>query len=89
MKCLFFSSGPFNWVNGERCSPRDNLGSFANVEPRSGKVLAQVEASGPGEVERAVNAAKEAFPKWKQVKSFTTGVQIQSYNNYKANLTYS
>ena len=62
-------SGPFNWVNGERCNPVDSSKTFNNVEPRTGKVLAAIPASGPQEVNRAVEAASQALVGWKKVRS--------------------
>merc|ERR550532_1989182 len=29
-------NGPFNWVAGARCNPVDNVGSSANISPRTG-----------------------------------------------------
>ena len=37
-------TGPFNWINNQRVSPEDVTASgvIKNIEPRSGKVLAEV-----------------------------------------------
>ena len=60
-------NGPFNWINNERVQPVDSSGVFKNLEPRSGKVLADVPSSGPKEVDRAVQSSKEAFKSWSKV----------------------
>ena len=60
-------NGPFNWINNERVQPVDSSGAFKNLEPRSGKVLADVPSSGPKEVDRAVQSSKEAFKSWSKV----------------------
>ncbi len=62
-------SGPFNWVNNQRVEPLDSYGKISNLEPRSGKLLAEVATSGKKEVDRAVQAAKEAFQSWSKVKT--------------------
>ena len=59
--------GPFNWIGGRRQEPVDSVGSYDNIEPRTGKVLATIPSSGPKEVERAVQTAKEAFRSWSKV----------------------
>ncbi len=65
--------GPFNWVGGSRRDPRDRLGVQANLEPRTGKVLAEVATSGPEEVESAAMVAKEAFTTWSKARTSTSG----------------
>ena len=58
-------SGPFNWVQGQRTAPADaSPGSFDNVSPRTGRLLAKVPTSGQLEINRAVAAARAAFPAW-------------------------
>ena len=42
----------------------DSPGAFTNREPRSGQELCRVAASGPQDVDRAVAAARAAFPAW-------------------------
>ena len=60
--------GPFNWVNNERVEPVDtSSGAINDIEPRSGKVLAQVPISGKKDVDIAVQAAKKAFRSWSKV----------------------
>ena len=60
--------GPFNWVNNERVEPVDTSSGVINdIEPRSGKVLAQVPISGKKDVDIAVQAAKKAFRSWSKV----------------------
>merc|ERR1719264_1302489 len=65
--------GPFNWINGRRVEPCDDIGTFDNVEPRSGKVLAKVPSSGPKEVSRAVDAARAAFKEWSALTGMERG----------------
>ena len=58
-------SGPFNWVQGQRTDPADaSPGSFDNISPRTGRLLAKVPTSGQLEINRAVAAARAAFPAW-------------------------
>jgi acyl-CoA reductase-like NAD-dependent aldehyde dehydrogenase len=65
-----FSSGPFNWVAGSRCEPKDFLRKITNIEPRTGKILCEVPASGPLEVNNAVKCAKNAYITWSKVSKF-------------------
>ena len=58
-------SGPFNWVQGERSAPADvSPGFFDNVSPRTDRLLSKVPRSGDLEINRAVAAARSAFPAW-------------------------
>ena len=58
-------SGPFNWVQGQRSAPADlSPGLFDNISPRTGRLLSQVPRSGQLEINRAVAAARSAFPAW-------------------------
>lgn len=66
-------NGPFNWINNERVQPVDSSGAFKNLEPRSGKVLADVPSSGPKEVDRAVQSSKEAFKSWSKLSGMERG----------------
>ena len=59
-----WTRGPFNWLAGRRVEPMDSPGAFTNREPRSGQELCRVAASGPQDVDRAVAAARAAFPAW-------------------------
>ena len=57
--------GPFNWVQGQRSAPADDgPGFFDNISPRTGRLLSQVPRSGQLEINRAVAAARSAFPAW-------------------------
>ena len=62
--------GPYNWIDNERVQPVDSVGTFKNLEPRSGKLLAEIPSSGPKEVDRAVKSANEAFKSWSQVRTY-------------------
>merc|ERR1711936_1498144 len=66
-------SGPFNWVAGARCNPVDNVGTSANISPRTGNVLCTIPSSGPKEVERAVSVARKAFPAWAALSGMERG----------------
>jgi len=68
-----WTSGPFNWVNGRRCEPIESPRCSANLEPRSGKLLASVPISGKTEVDRAVAAARAAFPGWSGLSGMERG----------------
>jgi 5-carboxymethyl-2-hydroxymuconic-semialdehyde dehydrogenase len=48
-------------INGKAVASRDY---FETVNPATQEVLAEVAAGGEAEVEQAIAAAKEAFPKW-------------------------
>ncbi|OTA20331.1 aldehyde dehydrogenase [Xenorhabdus beddingii] len=50
-----------HWINGK------NVGSktyFETTNPATGEVLAEVASGGQAEIDQAVAAAKDAFPKW-------------------------
>ena len=65
-------SGPYNWINNQRVTPVDtSAGVIKNIEPRSGKLLAEVPVSGTGDVDTAVKAAKTAFQSWSKVCIYT------------------
>ncbi len=52
-----------NYINGEFCKPNsDNY--LDNVEPATGKVYSKIPESDATDLARAVDAAKQAFPKW-------------------------
>ena len=59
--------GPFNFVENKRCEPADKLNDIDNFEPSTGKVLHTFGNSGQKEVNRAIMAAKEAYPSWSKV----------------------
>ena len=60
-----WTSGPFNWVQGQRSAPADpSPDYFDNISPRTGRLLSRVAASGQLEINRAVEAARSAFPAW-------------------------
>ena len=50
-----------HWIGGERVASSDR---FADISPIDETELAQVHAGGAVEVDRAVRAAREAFPAW-------------------------
>lgn len=52
-----------NYINGELVSP-ESSSYLDNFEPAKGKVYAQIPDSDDKDVERAVAAAKQAFPEW-------------------------
>ena len=66
-------NGPFNWVAGARCNPVDNVGSSANISPRTGSVMCTIPSSGSKEVERAVAVARQAFPAWAALSGMERG----------------
>ena len=65
------TTGPFNWIGNQRVGT-SSPETFDDVEPRTGKVLAKVHVSGQPDIDKAVQAAKEAFPSWSQVKILIT-----------------
>src|SRR5690349_15890886 len=50
-----------HWIGGERVH---SAGTFADVSPIDEQEIARVAAGGAAEVDRAVAAAREAFPAW-------------------------
>ena len=61
------TTGPFNWIGNQRVGT-SSPETFDDIEPRTGKVLAKVHTSGQSDIDKAVQAAREAFPSWSQVK---------------------
>ena len=51
------------FINGKWRKP-NSAAVFKTVDPSSGKKLATITEAGKAEVSSAVNAAKQAFPKW-------------------------
>ncbi len=50
-----------HWINGEQVAGKE---TFENVNPATGEVICKVASGGQDEINQAVAAAKEAFPKW-------------------------
>ncbi|PHI31554.1 5-carboxymethyl-2-hydroxymuconate semialdehyde dehydrogenase [Budvicia aquatica] len=50
-----------HWINGKNVASKE---TFQTVNPATGEVLADVASGGEAEVNQAVEAAKQAFPKW-------------------------
>ncbi|KVX67696.1 5-carboxymethyl-2-hydroxymuconate semialdehyde dehydrogenase [Burkholderia stagnalis] len=50
-----------HWIDGREVTSRD---TFATLNPATGDVITEVASGGEAEVDAAVRAAKEAFPKW-------------------------
>ena len=50
-----------HWINGKNVAAAEY---FHTTNPATGEVLAEVASGGADEVNQAVAAAKEAFPKW-------------------------
>ncbi|KWH47901.1 5-carboxymethyl-2-hydroxymuconate semialdehyde dehydrogenase [Burkholderia stagnalis] len=50
-----------HWIDGREVASRD---TFATLNPATGDVITEVASGGEAEVDAAVRAAKEAFPKW-------------------------
>lgn len=50
-----------HWINGKNVASSDY---FTTVNPANGEVLAEVASGGEKEIHQAVEAAKNAFPKW-------------------------
>ena len=73
MKINTSAQGPFNWVAGQRSQPVDNVGEFDNVSPRTGKLFCKIPSSGKLEVDRAVGAARSAFPGWAAMSGMERG----------------
>jgi aminomuconate-semialdehyde/2-hydroxymuconate-6-semialdehyde dehydrogenase len=64
-----------NFINGEFIGPAS--GNFIdNVEPATGKVYSLIPDSGADDVEQAVKAAEQAFPKWSAMSGEERGAII-------------
>ena len=50
-----------HWINGKNVASKEY---FTTTNPANGEVLAEVASGGQLEIDQAVAAAKEAFPKW-------------------------
>lgn len=50
-----------HWINGKNVASKEY---FQTTNPATGEVLAEVASGGQDEINQAVAAAKEAFPKW-------------------------
>ncbi|NTY36279.1 5-carboxymethyl-2-hydroxymuconate semialdehyde dehydrogenase [Burkholderia diffusa] len=50
-----------HWIDGREVESRE---TFTTLNPATGDVIADVASAGEAEVDAAVRAAKEAFPKW-------------------------
>src|SRR5688572_13303272 len=59
-----------HWIGGEPCA---GSGSFEVFSPIDGAVLGEVSAGGSSDVDRAVEAARNAFPNWAGMGPTTRG----------------
>ena len=50
-----------HWINGKNVESKEY---FEDLNPATGEVIAEVASGGQKEIDEAVAAAKEAFPKW-------------------------
>ena len=50
-----------HWINGKQVDSADR---FITYDPATGEVIDEVAAGGQPEIDAAVAAAAEAFPKW-------------------------
>ncbi|CAG0924302.1 unnamed protein product [Notodromas monacha] len=57
--------GPFNFIAGSPCFPRDPVGFNGVTEPSTGELLAEVASSGPETVNWAVESAVKGFEDWR------------------------
>ncbi|XP_043207587.1 4-trimethylaminobutyraldehyde dehydrogenase-like [Amphibalanus amphitrite] len=73
--------GPFNFVENARCEPVDKFNDVDNLEPSSGKVLHKFGSSGANEVNRAVEAAKNAYEEWSKLTAGERGVFLKKAAN--------
>lgn len=59
--------GPYNFIDGQKNYPIDS-NSFTNVlNPTTSLTLAEVPASGPNEIDKAVLSSRTAYDSWSQV----------------------
>ncbi|HFT7948612.1 TPA: aldehyde dehydrogenase family protein, partial [Pseudomonas aeruginosa] len=50
-----------HWINGREVESKD---VFENYNPATGELIGEVASGGAAEIDAAVAAAREAFPKW-------------------------
>lgn len=50
-----------HWINGKEVASEE---TFQNINPATGEVICEVASGGEKEINAAVQAAKDAFPKW-------------------------
>jgi aldehyde dehydrogenase family 9 protein A1 len=76
-----------NFVNGERVTPKNASHKFKVIAPYNGQVLVECSASGPQDVDAAVQAAKAAFPEWSKLTGLERGTILhKAADLIKANL---
>lgn len=61
-----------NYIGGELV-PSCSRKTIDNIEPATGEVYAQIPASGPEDIGRAVEAARRAFPAWSRLEASERG----------------
>lgn len=57
-----------NYINGELCAPAGQR-FLDNIEPATGQVYSRLPDSDHQDIERAVDAAKKAFPQWSSYRA--------------------
>ena len=62
-----------HFIDGEWTNPGK---TFASENPASGKVLAQITDGTPADVDRAVKAARAAFPAWSALSGYERGKHL-------------
>ncbi|MGH8485878.1 MAG: aldehyde dehydrogenase family protein, partial [Pseudomonas sp.] len=50
-----------HWINGKEVESQE---TFTNYNPATGEAIGEVASGGADEINLAVAAAREAFPKW-------------------------
>jgi malonate-semialdehyde dehydrogenase (acetylating)/methylmalonate-semialdehyde dehydrogenase len=58
-----------NYVRGEWTPAQDATGELDVTNPATGETLARVPLSGPGDLDTAVRAARDALPEWRAVST--------------------
>lgn len=76
------------WIDNAWCGVADGR-SFTVTNPATGGVLAQIPDMGPQDVESAVNAARAAWPDWRDRTAKERGVILHKwYDLIVANHVY-
>ncbi|XP_033103522.1 4-trimethylaminobutyraldehyde dehydrogenase A-like [Anneissia japonica] len=76
-------SQPLNFINGTRSIPtsHNETENITVFNPAKGEIICETVSSGSEDVDRAVQAAKNAFPLWSQLSGFERGKILLSVAN--------
>ena len=70
------SNQPLNFIQGKRESPNGQNGVIHVTEPATGRIICEAKESGEEDVNRAVDAATDAFEAWSSTSWMERGKVI-------------